>query len=80
VERRAERALTLTPSLDVDPAAQEDDVIRAYRLIADSGGRAIAVVRSEATATEVLRMLGLTDAEIEDRWHFALTGRVLGGT
>jgi len=74
--------LWLTPSLTVGTDLPDADYLNAddaISYIETARGTQYAVVRDEATATEVLRHFGLTEDEIEDRFSFARTGRLVHG-
>lgn len=63
----------ITPSMGVAPDGETDAGIAVAQIVA--GGDAF--VADEQVARAVLRRLGLTDFEVEDRLHFANTGTVL---
>jgi hypothetical protein len=69
----------VTPSLRIDPEWPDCicDPAMAARWI-DSGDNHIAYVPNVAVARGVLERMGLSEAEVDDRIHFALTGEVLG--
>jgi len=64
----------ITPSLAV---VTSDEVVEAaHKQVKD--GR-IGTVTNLDEAREVMRKVGMTEDEIEDRIHFAFTGEVLSG-
>ena len=68
------RIRPITPLLGVADTPEAVDALDAFVSIKL---RDPAVVPDDATAREVLRMLGLGDDLIDDRLHFSRTGEVL---
>ena len=70
----------ITPSMavcdetDWPERFQSDEILLAVDWIEEGG---TAFVASDDVAADVLRHLGLTEAEVADRLHFANTGRIL---
>lgn len=70
----------ITPALAISDDWPEEDLLdadEATEWIQSRKAPLWCVVRDEATAIQVMDNLGMTGAEIEDRLHFAKTGRVL---
>jgi hypothetical protein len=65
----------ITPTLGVEEG-WDLDVDFATTAVQEGG---TVIVGSEDVATQVLHNLGLTQDEVEDRFHFANTGQVLHG-
>lgn len=75
--------LWVTPSLAIAVDWPEDDVLTADQAttwIQERRTPLWAIVADEATAAQVLHNLGLSEAEIADRLHFAKTGQVSSAT